>query len=765
MSLRRGRLGWLGLAVLVSSCGGSATSGGAIGVEGDAGASDAVADSREGAALEGRNDASDASSPDSTLIRPDAGDASVGASADAPDSVPDVSADAIVDADVNAEARTDAPVDGNGLVDSSICNVDCTHLPNVRPGTVVSCVAGQCQVPPGSCVDGFAHCSVNPNDGCETDLSRPASCGSCFQSCSSSFPLCVQQGLYWSCSPVCTNPFPDSCGFSCTNFATDISNCGGCGHSCYSPFAQSACQQGNCVSLGCSDQDHADCTADPGCETQLGNALNCAGCGDVACPLANTLLTCSSDTHCATAICAPGFANCDATTPDCETSFATGGFCLPTYLGTAPFATLANDVGTVAIGSDGSYFLGGEFSGTVDFDPTAGRDIQTSVDANDGYVTKLDAGGNYAWTRTFVGRGNARIAHLAAASGGAVVAVGQFDDTIDLDPGTGINLHQTVFIGNEEPIVVKLAADGSLVWGGTFAGSAAGANGGATGVAVDSADNVYVAGSFSGTIDFDPGPGSDVHAAIITAGMVVKLNGSGTLAWTRIIDNGFCTNALNAIAVAPDGSAWAAGTFANGCRLGSPPDAGGTFPNGGSDSFVVAFEPNGDLRGTWTFGGAGDDSAVAIAAGSNGSIYVGGSSQRNMDFDPGPAIARRWVPIDGGYVSSLGSDGVFHWGQTFAAVPIVSLAATPDGVLVAGGANPFVFPSPPPGAFLTKLKADGTAAWTLAAGGSSTSAHAVAASGTGFALSGVNSGSADFDPSAGVDIVFGDATFLSRYTF
>jgi len=62
--------------------------------------------------------------------------------------------------------------------------------------------------------------------------------------------------------------------------------------------------------------DHADCTADPGCETLLGTADNCAACGDRACTLSNTLLACESADHCTHAVCTPGFANCDATSAD-----------------------------------------------------------------------------------------------------------------------------------------------------------------------------------------------------------------------------------------------------------------------------------------------------------------------------------------------------------------------------------------------------------------------------------------------------------------
>jgi hypothetical protein len=58
------------------------------------------------------------------------------------------------------------------------CNHDCTTLANVKPGaTGIACSSGVCYVPPSACASGHAHCSAKPDDGCEADLSTPATCG------------------------------------------------------------------------------------------------------------------------------------------------------------------------------------------------------------------------------------------------------------------------------------------------------------------------------------------------------------------------------------------------------------------------------------------------------------------------------------------------------------------------------------------------------------------------------------------------------------
>src|SRR5262249_40380414 len=154
--------------------------------------------------------------------------------------------------------------------------------------------------------------------------------------------------------------------------------------------------------------------------------------------------------------CAPGFANCEGSSPDCETTFAAGGACVPRYLGTTAFAPNVFVPAVTVIGTDGSFFLTGTFRGTVDFDPSAGQALRsTDVPAGTGSsITKLRADGSYAWTRTYLEPGSG-IAGLAAADGGALLLVGGFFNTIDLDPGSGVDRRQTANVPDSEGLIVK----------------------------------------------------------------------------------------------------------------------------------------------------------------------------------------------------------------------------------------------------------------------------------------------------------------------
>ncbi|MGO9835168.1 MAG: hypothetical protein ACLP1X_13225 [Polyangiaceae bacterium] len=84
----------------------------------------------------------------------------------------------------------------NDFVNCGSCGNDCTNL---RATSTPSCSAGQCTFPGLTCATGWAHCTSNESDGCESDLSQPAHCGSCGVQCVAS-PICAMSAGAFSCS-------------------------------------------------------------------------------------------------------------------------------------------------------------------------------------------------------------------------------------------------------------------------------------------------------------------------------------------------------------------------------------------------------------------------------------------------------------------------------------------------------------------------------------------------------------------------------------
>ena len=191
--------------------------------------------------------------------------------------------------------------------------------------------------------------------------------------------------------------------------------------------------------------------------------------------------------------------------------------------------TSAYDNGrSVAVDSVGNVYTTGYFDDAVDFDP--GPDIANlySNGSIDVFVSKLDSSGNYLWAKQFGGSQEAGGSSVAVDLAGNVYASGDFRQSVDFDPGPDIAyLHST---GVTDLFVAKLDSSGNYVWAKKFGGTSVDQG---NSVAVDSVGNVYTTGFYLLTADFDPGPGvANLTTAGLDA-FVSKLDSSGSYVWAR----------------------------------------------------------------------------------------------------------------------------------------------------------------------------------------------------------------------------------------
>ena len=367
----------------------------------------------------------------------------------------------------------------------------------------------------------------------------------------------------------------------------------------------------------------------------------------------------------------------------------------------------------------------------------------------DGFVTKFNADGSYAWTATLGGRGLLTVDALAPTPQGGVVASGGYQDTIDLDPSAAQDIHVTNESFQYDTYVVELAGNGAEVWGRTFPGTSFDASGASTGVAVDAAGAVYVAGFFSGTVDFDPGTGTASHTPPVdSSGFVVKLDSGGNFAWAQAFDDPDCTTALSGGHGRDRRQRLGRGLAGGGTDLRARARARKLPARRRADREVEQRRHH--AHDVWTIGELDTDDGFAIAAGRNGGVYVGGMAADDVDMDPGPGVARRWFGAysQSGFVLALAADGTYQWSRVLNGAEVDAMASAPDGgVIVTGSAGQ---------AFVTRLTPNGDSVWTMPIGDSAVRCCSVASSGTSFAVAGTSTGTQDLDPGPSIDLLFGD---------
>ena len=284
---------------------------------------------------------------------------------------------------------------------------------------------------------------------------------------------------------------------------------------------------------------------------------------------------------------------------------------------------------------------------------------------------------------------------------------------------------------------------------------------------------IYVTGNYSGSVDFDPGPGADSRESAFAGDVFVsKFLPDGMRAWTLPID-GTGYDVSFATAITPDDGIVITGTFNTSC-LDFDPGPGQstlcTLRSNNNDVFVARIAADRGVVWRVAFGsGAEGDEGRAVAVGPDGGTYLAGIFGGSADFDAGPGVEMKVCSgVKCGFVTKLGADGSHIWTATFGgawpnAAWAQTVAVDAAGVLVAGyfvgavdfDAGPSVDTRTPPGAgysaFATRLGADGSYHWTRTLGGSANVMASGAALGVGgeIYLTGTLEGPTDFDPGPG----------------
>lgn len=187
------------------------------------------------------------------------------------------------------------------------------------------------------------------------------------------------------------------------------------------------------------------------------------------------------------------------------------------------------------------------------------------------------------------------------------------------------------FEGLEGRRVLAAFVSGPFGWAGAFEQGPAGdpANApsawqGTSSTAVDSAGNVYVAGTFYDGVDFDMGAGSGVLAA--GRMFVAKYSPAGALRWARQVDAGLRNDP--SIAITSTGDVVVAGSFDRESDFDPGPGVHMLKPTGYIDGFVLNLNASGGFRWAKRFGGDGNFTETFfshVLADAAGGIYVAGS--------------------------------------------------------------------------------------------------------------------------------------------
>lgn len=270
----------------------------------------------------------------------------------------------------------------------------------------------------------------------------------------------------------------------------------------------------------------------------------------------------------------------------------------------------------------------------------------------------------YNWAGKVGGTSSEYGDFITTDASGNVYLTGRFDGTCDFDPGSGTA--NKVSAGSSDIYIAKYTQNGNLIWVITMGGT--GLDRG-YGMDIDANGNIYLAGTFSLSVDLNPGAGIALHTSLGGTDMfVAKYDSSGNYIWSKAFGE-INTEFAEAIALDGNGFFYLTGEYSSDSLDLDPGSGTATIinanPTTSYDPYLAKYDTSGNF--IWGFGlqGTSSDYSKSVTVDANGNAIIGGYFFTTMNCDPVGGTAVTAVGSADCFIASYDSAGTFNWAKSF----------------------------------------------------------------------------------------------------
>lgn len=303
------------------------------------------------------------------------------------------------------------------------------------------------------------------------------------------------------------------------------------------------------------------------------------------------------------------------------------------------FSTNYDTMFVLKLDTNGNFVWAKNVAGIISKGLSISVDSSSNVIASGFYnqsnavLVKFNSAGTLLWQKEFaIGVNNSQFSRVAVDTNNNIVITSNFSGTSDLDPGT-TTFDVTSASSSTDFFIVKLDPSGNFIFGKKIG---SGFEDNILSIAIDSNSSIYVNGTFTTTVDFDPdagifnltplnGPGGNTF---YTDGFILKLNSNGTFAWAKSTPSTTNLDAPYDLQLDTNNNVYSIGFFQEfgNANVDFDPNTGVYNLQGGVNGTCYFLKLNQNGEFVWAFIGAplgityGDLRSLAVA--SNGALFL-----------------------------------------------------------------------------------------------------------------------------------------------
>jgi hypothetical protein len=299
------------------------------------------------------------------------------------------------------------------------------------------------------------------------------------------------------------------------------------------------------------------------------------------------------------------------------------------------------DIGRgIAIDPLDNIYITGGFKDIVDLSPGGGVDQYVSKGQDDIFVSSLDKNGNYRWGLAWGSDSYDYGFAVTVDNSGDIIATGSFYNTIDFDPGYGVQNRTSN--GYDDVYLCKLDKNKNFIWCKTWGGAEYDYG---KSVAVDSSDNVFVTGDMCNVVDFDPT--GEVWERTSSGGndpFLSKFDEDGNFIWAGIWGTLNWNEEGLAVAIDSKDNVYLTGAVVY-TWLDFDPNDGQywVLAVGWDENYMLKLDNNCNFQWVRIWGGGWieeyGDRCYGVAVDPDDYVIAGGAFKDRGDWDPGDRVS------------------------------------------------------------------------------------------------------------------------------